>query len=80
MSKSVCGKELVYTDAQLTEILSPTHFVEIRKTHGGPSPSETARALGVSKAALSADEEWMAETRRRLATAEEQRRTAAAAL
>ena len=55
VSKEVTGKEIVYTDAQLAEILSPRHFVEVRKTYGGPSPSETARALGVSKDAC-ADE------------------------
>jgi argininosuccinate lyase len=80
VSKSVCGREVVYTDAQLAEILSPRHFVEIRKTYGGPSPSETARALSVSKDALRADENWVAETTRRLAIAEEKRRTAAAAI
>jgi argininosuccinate lyase len=76
----VCGREVVYTDAQLAEILSPRHFVEIRKTYGGPSPSETARALSVSKDVLRADENWVAETTRRLAIAEEKRRTAAAAI
>jgi argininosuccinate lyase len=80
VSKAVCGKEIVYTDAQLTEILSPQHFVEIRKTHGGPSPSETARALGVSKEALTADEKWLSETRVRLTAAEEKLRAAAADL
>ena len=80
VSKSVCGREVVYTDAQLAEILSPRHFVEIRKTHGGPAPSETARALEVSKAALTADEQWLADTRGRLTAAEQKLRAAAAAL
>ena len=80
VSRAVCGKEVVYTDAQLAHILSPMHFVEIRTTYGGPAPSETTRAMGVSKAALSADEQWIAESRRRLAIADEKRRTAAAAL
>ena len=80
VSKAACGKEIVYTDAQLAEILSPTHFVEIRKTLGGPSPSETARALGVSRNALTTDEKWLSDTRGRLAAAEEKLRAAAAAL
>ena len=76
----MAGKEIVYTDAQLAGILSPRHFVEVRKTPGGPSSSETARALGVSKEALGADEKWLAETRGRLAAAEQKLRAAAAAL
>ncbi len=30
--------------------MSPRHFVEVRTTYGGPAPSETARALSVSRA------------------------------
>ena len=79
-SKAVSGKEVVYTEAQLAEILSPRHFVEIRTTYGGPSPSETARALDVSKAALSGDETWLRETKARLDAAADKLRRAAAAL
>ena len=80
VSKAVSGKEVVYTDAELADILSPTHFVEIRKTHGGPSPSETARALAVSTHALRADETWLEGAKDRLAAAEVNLRAAAAAL
>ena len=80
VSNAVCGREVVYTDAELAAILSPKHFVEIRNTHGGPSPSETTRALGVSRNALGADEKWLTETRGRLTAADETLRSAAAAL
>jgi argininosuccinate lyase len=80
VSKDVVGKEIVYTDAQLAEILSPRQFVEVRKTYGGPSPSETLRATGVSKKALAADEGWLRDTRERLRSAEEKLKTAAANL
>jgi argininosuccinate lyase len=80
VSKGVIGKELVYGDAALAEILSPRHFVEVRKTFGGPSPSETTRALGVSRKALETDAEWLSETRGRLKAAEEKLKTASAAL
>jgi len=79
-SKDVTGQEIVYTDAQLAEILSPRHFVEVRKTYGGPSPSETTRAIGVSKDALRRDEEWLRQTRAKLARAEEQLKEAAGRL
>lgn len=72
ISKDVTGTEIVYTDAQLAEILSPRHFVEVRKTYGGPSPSETLRALGVSRTKLQKDDDWLRDTRGRLHTAETQ--------
>ena len=80
VSNEITGQDIVYTDEQLAEILSPQHFVEVRKTHGGPSPSEISRAIGVSKAALAADVAWLAATRARLRDAGEKLRTAAAAL
>jgi argininosuccinate lyase len=77
VSKYVTGKEIVYTDAQLAELLSPRHFVEVRKTYGGPSPSETARALGVSKDLLGRDEKWVGDARGKVSRAETQLKDAA---
>jgi argininosuccinate lyase len=68
-SREVTGREIVYSDAQLAEILSPRHFVEVRRTHGGPAPSETRRALAASEVCLAADESWLSDTRTRLADA-----------
>ena len=76
-SQEVTGKAIDYTDAQLAEILSPRHFVEVRKTYGGPSPSETLRAIGVSKDVLRRDEEWLDGARAKLARAERELRNAA---
>jgi hypothetical protein len=76
----VTGKAIVYTGAQLAEILSPRHFVEVRKTHGGPAPTETARALGVSEVCLAADDTWLTDARSRLEHADAARHAAAAAL
>ena len=42
----------------MAHILSPRHFVEIRRTLGGPAPEETARAAGASRQQLEADEAW----------------------
>src|SRR6185436_13108748 len=70
VSRTVTGTAIVYTDAQLAEILSPRHFVDVRKTHGGPAPSETRRALGASEVCLAADDTWLTETRARLAHAD----------
>jgi argininosuccinate lyase len=80
VSREVTGTALDYTESQLAEILSPRHFVEVRKTYGGPSPSETLRAIGVSKTALAADEQWLADARGRLRSAEEKLKKTSAAL
>jgi argininosuccinate lyase len=80
ISRDVAGKEIVYTDGQLADLLSPRHFVDVRKTYGGPAPSETARAIGVSRETLSRDTQWLATTRQRLAAANSALQAAAAAL
>ena len=70
-SIEVLGQALDYTEAQLTHILSPRHFVEIRKTFGGPAPEETARAAKVSRTVLDSDEFWWSGATGALAKAEQ---------
>ena len=69
-STDVLGKPLEYTQAQLALILSPRHFVELRKTHGGPAPEETLRAAQASRAQLDADQSWWTDATEALAKAE----------
>ena len=64
------GAPLAYTEAQLTHILSPRYFVEIRRTPGGPAPEETARAAKASRQQLDADESWCSHATDALAKAE----------
>ena len=68
-STEILGVPLAYTEAQLAKILSPRHFVEIRKTWGGPAPDETARAAKVSRGLLESDEAWHAAATAALAQA-----------
>jgi argininosuccinate lyase len=75
VSKEVTGRALVYDAARLREILSPAHFVEIRKTLGGPSPSVTGAAIDASRALLDRDRVWLAGTRAKLASAASTLRT-----
>jgi len=77
VSKAVTGTAIVYSDERLAEILSPRHFVAVRTTHGGPSPSEIARAIGESKNTLSEDEDWLRCARERLRAAGEKLKDAA---
>jgi argininosuccinate lyase len=55
-SAELLGTPLTYSEDELAKILSPRHFVEIRRTLGGPAPEETARAARVSRQQLEADE------------------------
>jgi argininosuccinate lyase len=50
---------LNYSDEELTHILSARNFVETRRTHGGPAPSETARALNISSELLKDGRTWL---------------------
>jgi argininosuccinate lyase len=70
-STEVLGKALTYTEEDLSRILSPRHFVEVRRTLGGPAPEETARAAKVSREQLDADESWWTTTSNALAEAEQ---------
>jgi len=64
------GAPLAYSEDEVAHILSPRYFVEIRRTLGGPAPEETARAAGVSRQQLEADEGWWSRAGGALAKAE----------
>ena len=80
VSSDLLGVPLQYTDAQIADIMSARHFVEVRQTLGGPAPAETARALAHSRERLTADQSWLADTGDRLATAHARLRQRAEAL
>jgi hypothetical protein len=79
-STDVLGAPIVYDDAGVAHMLSPRHFVEIRKTHGGPAPERTTEAIAASRAALAADDAWWKGRRDALARAAASLRAEAAAL
>ncbi len=70
VSRDLFGKPIEYSEDALAEILSPAHFVGVRRTRGGPAPEETARALGASRELLDDDEAGLARLREALAAAE----------
>jgi argininosuccinate lyase len=70
-STEALGTPLAYTESQLAQILSPRHFVELRKTYGGPAPEETARAAKASRDRLHEDEAWWTAATDALAKAEQ---------
>jgi argininosuccinate lyase len=79
-SAEVLGAPLDYSEERLRHILSPRHFVAIRKTHGGPAPEETARAAAASRARLAADQAWWTSVTGALAEAEQTLASRSAAL
>jgi argininosuccinate lyase len=80
VSAEVLGAPVEMTDADLVQVLSPRHFVEVRRTWGGPAPDETTRAIGQAAAALDADREWLARTRARSASSHDRLRARSRAL
>jgi argininosuccinate lyase len=70
-SREALGAQVAVTAAELTEILSPRHFVDVRRTPGGPSPIETSRASDVAGAVLDTDRAWLVRTRAAITAADE---------
>ncbi len=70
VSREVTGTAIEYTEDALAALLSPEHFVAIRRTLGGPSPDVIAAAIEDSRARLADDTRWTASTRARLLSAE----------
>ena len=70
VSAALLEKAVSLDDAELARVLSPRNFVEVRTTHGGPAPSATKAAIGVSGDSLMRDREWLAGRLRHLQEAE----------
>jgi argininosuccinate lyase len=79
-SREILGRSLNYTEANLADILSPRHFVDVRRTAGGPAPAETTRAIELAQRTLAADSAWVETARSALNRAELQLRERSASL
>jgi argininosuccinate lyase len=73
-SADVLGSPLQYDDEQIARITSPRHFVDIRRTPGGPAPAETTRAIALSHDVLGRDRAWLDKTHEALHDADARRR------
>jgi argininosuccinate lyase len=69
VSSAVAGKAVRYEERELRHVLSARHFVEVRRTRGGPAPAEIDRALEEARQGLAADVDWLDRTRAGLAGA-----------
>jgi argininosuccinate lyase len=74
------GRTLPYTRDDLSRILSPRHFIQVRRTLGGPAPEETERALAESQRLLERDHVWLTDCRRAASAADGRLRERTAAL
>jgi argininosuccinate lyase len=79
-SKEVVGTPIRFTAEQLALVLSPKHFVEIRRTPGGPSPAETSLATRESLNRAEEDRAWLQERIERLKSAQQELERRARAL
>ena len=80
VSREVLGTSIEMEDEALARVLSPRHFVEVRRTLGGPAPDETARALQASLELFDRDQAWVGRIRDGLATADTRLRDRSQAL
>ena len=69
-SRELAGRPLTYSEGALADLLSPRHFVLVRRTPGGPAPEETARAAEASRDQLDADQAWLKNATDALSAAE----------
>jgi argininosuccinate lyase len=80
VSKEVVGAPVEMSEEELTRVLSPRYFVDVRTTHGGPAPSVTTKAIVASRATLASDQDWLADRIAALDAADRKRAAALAAL
>ena len=80
VSGDLLGVPLQYSDAQIAQITSARHFVEVRRTHGGPAPDQTGGAVQRARETLQADRTWLLGRREALAAAEARLRQRSRAL
>jgi argininosuccinate lyase len=80
VARDMTGAAIGWSDAELERILSPARFVEVRRTHGGPAPDETARAIAASRERLATDDASWNRATNRLKEAEDRLRLASEAL
>ncbi len=79
-SAAVTGRAITLTEDEAANVLSPEHFIAVRKTWGGPSPDVVQTALTAADATLAADRAAMARIGEGISAAATARKAALAAL
>jgi argininosuccinate lyase len=79
-TRAALGREIRIDDAALAVLLSPEHFVAVRRGPGEPAPEATTVALAQSTSNLEADRDAISHARARLAEAAQELTTAVSSL
>ena len=79
-SRETIGREIRWSDSALASVLSPEHFVAVRRTPGGPAPEVVREAIARSRALFDVDLAALAARRGALDAADRARAAALAAL
>ncbi len=79
-SSDVAGRAIRLSDDQIARILSPEHFVAVRRTWGGPAPEVVGPAIDEAAASLTRDRGTAAGLRNNLTAAERRLAQAVAGL
>jgi argininosuccinate lyase len=58
ISRELLGEPILFSEAALANILSPRHFVDVRRTPGGPAPEQTRLAADTARERLEEDCSW----------------------
>lgn len=61
-ANEILGRELILTEKELADAVSPQNFVNIRTIYGGTAPSETRRALSFERKLETIDNKWFEDT------------------
>ncbi|GIU81878.1 MAG: argininosuccinate lyase [Acidobacteria bacterium] len=68
-AEETIGKKLSLDSDELERILSPEHFVEIRKVYGGPAPEEVENSLSAEMQEVEKDKQWLRDKKEKLSRA-----------
>jgi argininosuccinate lyase len=79
-SQTLSGREIRLSDAELARVLSPEHFVAVRRTWGGPAPEIVAAATDAASAALEGDRAKIARVREQITASAVELKSAVAAI
>ncbi|MPY88551.1 MAG: argininosuccinate lyase [Luteitalea sp.] len=80
LSREVAGCEISYEEETLRRMLTPEHFVSVRRTRGGPAPDVVAVAIADAQRILDRDRVWIEARRAALGAAGRELRAAVEAL
>jgi argininosuccinate lyase len=69
-ARDVLGRDIAIEPALLQRVLSPEHFIAVRRTEGGPAPERVQVALSDSLGVLAADEATVSRLRGALSAAQ----------